>query len=167
MNISKITHLAVLTELHIENEASARYWTQTRNLCKWIFIIAEKHCPALKKSSLMSGLDVTQTSNCDEDHEQDKSSILYDIDDDFYKLDFRDDRHKDSRVVDAEGRSHLDELFDRDYCRYTSRKLHKASTVLREYLNDYKDNEAEACYWKKVKVVPALRAWVTSMAGNT
>lgn len=153
MNLSNITHLAVNNLLARDRHNDIK--VRARNLWKWVFIIAEKHCPALKKLSLLLGIDFTENADDDEGAtESDRRQIIVDVDEKFYQLDFHDESYGDRSVKDDE-RFGIEELFmkEKDVI-----ELREASTVLTEYLNEHMDDEEKVKYWKNVDVIPGFRA---------
>ncbi|KAF7903936.1 hypothetical protein EAF00_001270 [Botryotinia globosa] len=153
MNLSTITHLAVhnLAERDRHNGNKVK----TRNLWKWVFIIAEKHCPALKKLSLLLGIDFTENYYDDESAaESDTHQIIIDVDEKFYQLDFHDESYGGRSVKSGE-RFGIEELFIEER---NVAELRETSSVLPEYLSEHMDDENKAKYWKNVDVIPGFRA---------
>ncbi|KAM0176165.1 hypothetical protein ACHAPF_005031 [Botrytis cinerea] len=156
MNLSNITHLAVQNLLGRK--------VSTRILWKWVFVIAEKHCPALKKLSLLVGIDVTDNDYDDEETiEDDTHNIIVDVDEKFYQLDFHDESDDERTVKDGE-RFGIEELF---MSNRRAVELRDTSTVLAEYLSENIGNEDKAMYWKNVKVLPGFRARPNHMENAT
>ncbi|KAF7909177.1 uncharacterized protein EAE98_012256 [Botrytis deweyae] len=164
MNLSNIIHLAVhnLSGRNRRDEIKVK----ARNLWKWVFLIAEKHCPALKKLSLLLGIDFAE--NYDDDDwaaEIDTHHIIVDVDEKFYQLDFHhesDDAY-DRSVEDGE-RFEIEELFVNGK---NAVELKDTSTVLAEYLDEHMDDEHKANYWKNVDVIPGFRARPNHMENVT
>ncbi|TGO58158.1 hypothetical protein BCON_0058g00410 [Botryotinia convoluta] len=162
MNLANITHLAVHNLLERDGHTDSK--VRARNLWKWVFLIAEKHCPALKKLSLLLGIDFTETDDDDEDViENDTHNIIVDVDEKFYQLDFHDESYDERSVADGE-RFGIEELFTREK---NAVELRDTSTVLAEYLNENIDDEGKALYWKNVKVLPGFRARPNHMENAT
>ncbi|KAF7926078.1 uncharacterized protein EAE97_010378 [Botrytis byssoidea] len=153
MSFSNITHLAVhnLVERDRHNGSKVR----ARNLWKWVFIIAEKHCPALKKLSLLLGVDFADNYDDDESAaESDRHQIIVDVDEKFHQLDFHDESYGQRSVKGGE-RFDIEELFSKEK---NVVELRETSTVLAEYLSEHMDDENKAKYWKNVDVIPGFRA---------
>ncbi|TGO34357.1 hypothetical protein BHYA_0200g00020 [Botrytis hyacinthi] len=153
MKLSNIKHLAVhnLLEGDRHNDSKVR----ARNLWKWVFIIAEKHCPTLKKLSLLLGIDSAENYDDDESAaESDRHQIIVDVDEKFYQLDFHDESYGDRSVKDGE-RFGIEELFIEEK---NVVELRETSTVLAEYLGEHMDDEKKAKYWRNVDVIPGFRA---------
>ncbi|KAF7957300.1 hypothetical protein EAE96_002887 [Botrytis aclada] len=162
MNLSNITHLAVHNLLERDRHNGSKI--RARNLWKWVFIIAEKHCPALKKLSLLLGIDFTEDDENDpEVVEHDSHHIIVDVDEKFYQLDFHDESYDERSVADGE-RFGIDELFIREKDIV---ELRDTSNVHAEYLNENTDDEEKAMYWKNVKVIPGFRARPNHMVNAT
>ncbi|KAF7885322.1 uncharacterized protein EAF01_011387 [Botrytis porri] len=161
MNLENITHLAVhnLVERDRHNGSKVR----ARNLWKWVFLIAEKHCPALKKLSLLLGIDFTEEADELSEIELDTHHIIVDVDENFYQLDFHDESYDERSVAYGE-RFGIDELFTKEKLVV---ELRDTSTVLAEYLDEHVDDESKAKYWEKVEVLPGFRARPDHQANTT
>ncbi|KAF5875727.1 uncharacterized protein Bfra_011490 [Botrytis fragariae] len=162
MNLENITHLAVHNLLERDRHNGSKL--RARNLWKWVFLIAEKHCPTLKKLSLLLGIDFTEEDDDDPYViEHDTHNIIVDVDEKFYQLDFHDESYDERSVAGGE-RFGIDELFTQEKMVI---ELRDTSSVLAEYLNEHVDDEDKAKYWKNVEVLPGFRARPDHMQNTT
>ncbi|TGO20748.1 hypothetical protein BPAE_0268g00020 [Botrytis paeoniae] len=161
MNLANITHLAAHNLLERDRHNGSK--VRARNLWKWIFLIAEKHCPALKKLSLLLGIDFTEDDEDEDVIENDTHNIIVDVDEKFYQLDFHDESYDERSVADGE-RFGIDELFTKEKMVV---ELRDTSSVLAEYLSAHIDDKTKAMYWNNVKVLPGFRARPNHMENAT